>query len=492
VSLSRRLLTSARGGGSFTPPPFDVAGPYSPALDVNEAVLTQVHCHTTQSDGARTPAQMVADYLSKGYGALAITDHDKITTQPAGITTALPGIEHSPTTSHIIATNSSYLRGSTTDPQEIVDGIVAAGGQAHIAHPKWLRDMSTAELIALDDYMGFEIHNAHCIPGAGQNPVTYPGFAVDRWDAVLAGGKRDAWGFAVDDRHAASAFLVYDVGRLKVFVDDNDVAGVMARLASGNFVADVSNYGVTPGYPTRTAEGVGLTCAGATRIEAWGASGLLAASDSNTLSYAYTGGEQYVRAVAWGDYDETFGTALSDRWQALDGSWAVSGGSLNVSSDGTTRRMILRRHREGDFQMEADVEVSSGGTDSIALMFNVLSENYYYMLRIGESSVTGYNNQLAVARTTNNSFGNNSQLANFAFNPDAATVYTMKMAYTSAAGRIQAKVWEPGDTEPDWQIDVASTDWRHGMFGIRANRSCKVHRLHVNGFKTYYQPISVD
>lgn len=60
----------------------------------------ELHCHTTASDGARTPAELVAAAQAAGVGILALTDHD--TTQNDGETARLcqqagicfiPGIE---------------------------------------------------------------------------------------------------------------------------------------------------------------------------------------------------------------------------------------------------------------------------------------------------------------------------------------------------------------------------------------------------------------
>ena len=59
--------------------PYSTLGPYDPAYSGTSVVLTQLHCHTTASDGTHTPATIVEYYLEAGYEALAITDHDKMT-----------------------------------------------------------------------------------------------------------------------------------------------------------------------------------------------------------------------------------------------------------------------------------------------------------------------------------------------------------------------------------------------------------------------------
>lgn len=494
MTLARRLLYSARGGQGFTPPNFAVTGPYAQSDPHAVTVQTQLHCHTSASfDGSIAPATMVANYLSAGYGALALTDHDVVTSQPAGITTAITANEHSPSQQHIIALDSDWERGATTDAQAIIDGITGDGGQAHIAHPNWFTGMTYGEMAALTDYLGIEIHNGYTVSSvSGQSPITYPGYAIDRWDELLTGVRRDVWGLSVDDLHAVGAYTAYDVGRVQVFAATNTKDDIMAALVGGNFVADVANFGVTPGFPYRTPAGIAVTCPGAVRIEAWGADGLLTATNGNDHAHPFDGTEEYVRLVAIGDYTEPFSSALSDRWYQATGTWTVAGGTVSVSSDATARKLILRRHREGDFAAQVDMRLSAAGLDAGALLFNVLDDDHFYMIRIGESAVSGYDNELAVAYTTIGGFVDDSQLDNATFDPDAGTWYTVRMDYTASTGRIRGKVWETGQSEPDWMVDVTDTTWRHGAFGLRANRSVAFDNLYINGFQTFYQPVAVD
>jgi hypothetical protein len=460
---------------------------YPPNPSPGTPILTQLHCHTNQSDGSFTPAQVVDKYLSAGYGALVLTDHDKVTAQPAGIASPITGNELSPAGHHILSIGASYTRGTVTDAQELIDGITAAGGHAIIAHPEWSVGMLYGEMAALTGYHGMEIHNAKVVTGAGQNPLTYPGYALERWDRLLTRSRRDIWGVATDDLHAIDAYHTYDVGRVHVFAECNTPANIMASLASGNFVADVSNHGVTPGYPVVDAEGVSLTCPGATRIEAWGPFGLQASADGNSLYLPLTGCERYVRLVATGDYFEPF-DSLSDRWQAVDGTWTADG-TLRVSTDGTGRRIILRRHRESGEPFRFDARIGDIGGDQAGALFNVLNGSYWYNLRFGKSPVAGWNDALAVGYTTNNSFSG-PPLAAFPFVAEPGVWYTVAMDPTG--GRIRAKIWERGTTEPDWQFDTPGGPWSHGAFGLRANRVGEFDNLYVGGFKTYYQPIAID
>jgi hypothetical protein len=474
---------------------FLISGPYAADFTPVDTVKTQLHCHTTGSfDGSILPSVMVSNYVSAGYGALALTDHDVVTTQPAGASYAIQGNELTTSGQHVISINSDYVRGAETNAQNWINAVVADGGQAHIAHPNWSAGMSLTELSTLTGHMGFEIHNGHCINGAGQNPISFPGFAVTRWDEVLATGKRaGVWGFAVDDLHAVGAYDTYDMGCVKVFVDANSTAGVLDSLDNGYFVADVANFGVTPGYPVIGATDVSLSCTGATAIEAYGRSGLIssAAGTDLTVDFPFDGSSGYLRFEAVGDYTEGFSSALSDRWGTVDGTWTVGSGNLSVNTDATFRRIILRRHRRGDFTAQTDIKLSAVSTDDAgALMFNVLNSSVYMMVRIGPSSIASFSNKLTLSETTNGSF--TSPLASTSFTATTGTWYTLKIDYVRTTGRMRAKVWETGTAEPDWMITATSTTWGWGGFGYRANRQVAFDNLHIDGFRTFYQPIFID
>lgn len=481
-----------RGGFAVpVPPPFAPSGPYDPGRTLDDTILTQLHCHTTASDGSLSPSTVVADYLAAGYGALAITDHDKLTTQPAGIDIAIRGNELSPSTQHIISIDSTYTRGGTV-AQTLINGVVAAGGKCHIAHPRWSTGMTYEEMAVLTGYMGMEIHNGHCITGLGQNPVTYPAFAVDRWDALLTDNRTDIWGFAVDDLHIIGDYETFDIGRVRAFVEASTVAGVVEALSSGNFVADVSNHNVTPGFPERDASGMSVTCAGATGIEAYGVGGVrLASSSGDTLTYSWDGDERYVRLEAIGSHSETFTSALSNRWKAVDGVWTPSGGVLSLTSTTAQRRLVLRKHRLGDFTASVDVKLPTGS--SAGLMFNLLSSNYFYLLRLGASTAALYDDKFSVGFTTTNVFSG-APLDSVPLVADPDTWYTMKMRYTYATGLIEARVWEPdNEAEPsDWPISVAEASWGHGGFGFRGLGAPQFRNLTLDGFRTYYQPVTIE
>ena len=279
---------------------------------------------------------------------------------------------------------------------------------------------------------------------------------------------------------------------MRVFTNDDTEAAVVASLLTGNFVADVSNDGVTPGYPTVGASTIEVTCTGAVRIEAWGATGLLDAADDDNLTYNVVGDEKYVRLVAVGDYTEPF-DSLPAAWVRSSGTWSATGGVLTKVHSGTStfERIVLNRHRQGDFA--AQFEVTQDDTaDGFGLMFNVLNTNYYYYLRIGASTVAGWDDMLAVGYTTTNGFSGVTPLDATPFVAAGATSYTVKMQYTAATGLIEAKVWETGTAEPAWMISATDTTWRHGGFGFRANGAPAIDNLYIRGFETFYQPIEIE
>lgn len=495
MGSARRLFVVSGGGSGFAAPSFAVSGPYSPDDTVGATLLTQLHCHTTSSDGTYSPAVVVADYLGRGYDVLALTDHNMVTTQPDGIATEIPANELGIGTSmpHVIGLNpGAYSISGGESAQTMIDGIRAAGGEAHVAHPNWIgTTLSAATLAGLTNYYGMEIHNGKVMGGVSASPVTNPGFAVAKWDAVLA-TKRDTFAVAVDDLHDVTAYNNFDTGRVQVFVSSPSMANVIAALVAGRYVADVGNYGVTPGYPNRGNLGVSLECAGAVRIEAWGSAGLLAGEDSSSFAYGFTGAEDYVRLVAWGDYTEPF-DSLPHPWTVEDGTWVVSGGVLSLTSTSTARHIILPRHREGDFSAQMDVKLEDGGgNESAVLMFNVLNTDYFYGIRIGESASGDFNNKLAVFNTTDGGTTTPIIGTGAAFTAAMDTWYTVKTTEDTATGRIRAKAWERGTSEPDWMVDVTDTDWTWGGFGIRANFTPDFDNWYVRGFKTYYQPIRID
>ena len=128
-----------------------------------------LHCHTTESDGVKSPEEAIAIYQDFGYDFLALTDHRKVTVkrrQMAGKMLLLPGIELDymlgPEVVHIVGFGMTRelepLVAYEQGPQAGVDAIRACGGRAILAHPHWsLNTMAT--LTGLHGVTAAEIYN---------------------------------------------------------------------------------------------------------------------------------------------------------------------------------------------------------------------------------------------------------------------------------------------------------------------------------------------
>jgi len=133
-----------------------------------------LHCHSTMSDGAKSPEDVAAIYREHGYDFLAITDHRCITVPQARVEDSLlliPGIELDYAlpreTVHIVGINvtkdlpQKVCRDA--GPQAGIDAIRACGGRAILAHPYWSRD-SMETLLGFEGVAAAEVCNTGAFP----------------------------------------------------------------------------------------------------------------------------------------------------------------------------------------------------------------------------------------------------------------------------------------------------------------------------------------
>ena len=165
-----------------------------------------LHCHTTNSDGALSPSEVLRLYKGNGYHFVSITDHGKITQltqEPEGIL-FIPGEEMSVGTSkcgegyHVISIGADReprnADGRGPDAvRRVVDGIVDNDGLAFIAHPYW-SGLLPEDLMGIDGLSGIEIFNTGCEAEVAK------GFSTVHWDQIIALGG-NVRGIAVDDAH---------------------------------------------------------------------------------------------------------------------------------------------------------------------------------------------------------------------------------------------------------------------------------------------------
>ncbi len=128
-----------------------------------------LHCHTTNSDGVKTPDEVVETYRALGYDFLAITDHRLVTVPKnykAGEMLVLPGMELDYTLPdevvHVVgfgmAQDPTRLVRYDQGPQSGIDTIIVCGGRAIVAHPHWSLN-TIATLGALRGAVAAEIFN---------------------------------------------------------------------------------------------------------------------------------------------------------------------------------------------------------------------------------------------------------------------------------------------------------------------------------------------
>jgi hypothetical protein len=193
-----------------------------------------IHTHTTQSDGKKTPSENVQWHADHGYHFIALTDHNRVTDPkvwvPNAPILAIPSVEITAyrlsVEYHILAIGvDSMPIAPLSDPQAAIDAINAAGGVSIVAHPYW-HGHTFEDLLALSGYTGIEIFNTGCWLEIQK------GHSLVYWDAVLQRDQRIV-GMATDDSHWAYP----DHGRGWVMVRSRclDQPSILEALSKGWF-----------------------------------------------------------------------------------------------------------------------------------------------------------------------------------------------------------------------------------------------------------------
>lgn len=204
------------------------------------------HCHTTESDGARSVEDVVAWYAGRGYDFLAITDHNRVTPAPrskdADGLVLVPGVEVDAgrtgvgTAFHILGIG---LRAMIDVPREtaprhalpaqtVVDRLREAGAAVFVAHPYW-SGVVADDLMGLREVAGIEVFNANTEVDIGK------GYSGVHWDDCLS-RRRPLLAAANDDAH----WKIADHGKAWTMLRAGDgltAESVAAGLAAGSFYA---------------------------------------------------------------------------------------------------------------------------------------------------------------------------------------------------------------------------------------------------------------
>jgi len=206
-----------------------------------------LHTHSTNSDGKKSPAQVCAWYQRHGYDFISLTDHflenygwpitDTTTFRTKGFTTIIGAEIHAPKTSlggqwHILAVGLPFdfaQTGRRESGPKLAQRARDAGAYVAAAHPAWY-DLTDRDILSLKAAHAIEIFNTTCSVHNGKGDST--GYL----DRLLSQDHR-YHAIATDDAHSMSD--APDMGRNWVMVRSrrSDPASLLAALHSGSFYA---------------------------------------------------------------------------------------------------------------------------------------------------------------------------------------------------------------------------------------------------------------
>ncbi len=210
-----------------------------------------LHCHTTRSDGAGTPEEVIRLHHHSGYDFMALTDHNCYNYQnfaPDVPMTIVPGMErdhHLPGEmihvfhTVVIGPSAEDGNGYAQDDrfpygllvqdqheyQGVLDDIHAHGNITIYCHPEW-SGTPAREFDRLRGNFAMEIWNSGC---ALENDMDTN---AAYWDELLMAGQR-IWGVATDDGHDMRH---HGNGWVRVRAA-NDLDSILTALRDGAFYA---------------------------------------------------------------------------------------------------------------------------------------------------------------------------------------------------------------------------------------------------------------
>jgi len=255
-----------------------------------------LHTHTTVSDGECPRQQTVDAFADRGYGFLAITDHDVLTSkkdlqklESHGLA-LLPANEVSANGVHMLHIGARTRVKPLADRQAVITAVNAdAGSLLIVNHPNWFAQFDHCPHNLLQEwqgYAGIEIYNG-VIEILEGSPL-----ATDHWDRLLSAGRR-VWGFANDDVHKlAHIGIAYNVA----YVNQQTPDAVLDALRAGRFYAStgvtISQIIVDAGHTPR----IRVAAPDADRIIMYGKDQRrLAFCDGQSMETPYPPAEPYVR-----------------------------------------------------------------------------------------------------------------------------------------------------------------------------------------------------
>lgn len=264
------------------------------------------HCHTTNSDGARSVESLLAWYAGQGYDFVAITDHNQLTTSPASRKDAvlhIPGTEvdvgrtQLGESYHILGIGLREMIEVPHEtaarhrmaPQDVIEALRRMGAVVFVAHPYW-SGLVVDDLLPLEGVAGIEVWNANTEVDVGK------GYSGVHWDDCLNRGKL-LHGVANDDAH----WRMQDYGRAWTLLRAETLTPqtVLEGLDGGAFYASTGAVLEDVAFDGATAT-VRIAPPGAAEVRfiCDGRRGHRATADGSPLrsaTFALRGREKYLR-----------------------------------------------------------------------------------------------------------------------------------------------------------------------------------------------------
>lgn len=212
---------------------FTINNPYSHGGSL--LLKGQIHCHTTNSDGADTPVALVTAYKNAGYDFINVSDHEYLTPDP-GVQDIIyiTGVEETQER-HIVVLDVE-TQSLDANAQDIINFHRANRKMTSLAHINWNMDAYLGthaaqkdEILGYFDFNFIEVWNA----------VTNS-YAEDQVDWALSEGKK-VFLVAVDDCHNIANPSNFNKGWIVVNAQSSTKTEILNTLRKGNFYASSGN-----------------------------------------------------------------------------------------------------------------------------------------------------------------------------------------------------------------------------------------------------------
>ena len=215
-------------------------------IDAKQHLKGALHVHTTRSDGAGTPEEVIQKHIDNGYAFMALTDHHIYNYSNFGKPiTMIPGIELNTDMPgpgvrchHIVCIGPEKANGNKIEQDERIEGVRIEkpeetqalidrmherGNLTMYCHPEW-SGTPTRDYDMLRGNFAMEVCNTSSVSCDGLD-ADAPG-----WDELLADGQR-IFGVADDDGHAMREHCKGWV----MVNSENSVDAILDGLKSGAF-----------------------------------------------------------------------------------------------------------------------------------------------------------------------------------------------------------------------------------------------------------------